>query len=193
MKAGGSAEVQKPQQAQLKPELKPRLKQDISHAAVSGSQSQTHPPNSWCYVSRTKEETKVLASPVKKKSLKDYMWSLVNGSLTLLSIFVYCAFVMIIYANPNNLYWCIEAVFLNMYALVVLIMIGVKTKDESLFCLFVLILDITIIMKAENNPFNYIFFIFAALILFNKKELFCAVQTKISSTDNDKVDTIFIV
>uniref|UniRef100_A0A1X7SQ78 Uncharacterized protein n=1 Tax=Amphimedon queenslandica TaxID=400682 RepID=A0A1X7SQ78_AMPQE len=76
MMAGGSAEVQKPQQAQFK--------QDISHAAVSGSQ--IHPPKAWCYVSRTKEETKVLASSVKKKSLKDYMWSLVNGSLTLLSI-----------------------------------------------------------------------------------------------------------
>ncbi|XP_019856129.1 PREDICTED: uncharacterized protein LOC109584739 [Amphimedon queenslandica] len=183
MMAGGSAEVQKPQ-----------FKQANSHPAVSISGSQTHPPKAWCYVSRTKEETEVLASPVKKKSLKDYMWSLVNGSLTLLSIFVYCAVLMTIYIHPNNLLWLCVAVFLNVYALVVSIMTAVKTKDENWFCLFVLILNIIIITKAESNTFNYIFFIFAALIIFIKKEPSCTIpQTITPSTDNDKDNTIFIV
>lgn len=69
-------------------------------------------------------------------------------------------------------------------------------------------MDITIITKAENNAFNYIFvsfineivillifsqFVFAALIIFIKKGFYCAFQTKVPSTDNDKNNTIFIV
>ena len=76
MKAGCSAEVQKPQ-----------LKQDIFHAVSAGSQ--IHPPNScqcFCVSGNNLKETKALASPVEKKSLKDYMRILVNGITTLLSI-----------------------------------------------------------------------------------------------------------
>ena len=77
MKAGCSAEVQKPAQ----------LKQDIFHEAVAGSQ--IHAPNScqcFCVSGNNLKETKALASPVEKKSLKDYMRILINGITTLLSI-----------------------------------------------------------------------------------------------------------